>query len=277
MVRRQVCCQRLRNGGLGMLDLESLWFAERLAYLGRWLSTGAVWIWKARKTFSHLMSNPKAESRRRPRGEAPFARECYQAFCNLPGSSDLSRSRKKLYQELVVASTSDWIGWSMEEVRSPWNWAPGSSFLNNSGFSLTWRLARNALPLFSLNYRACLADMPDCPRYSSGLEETAEHAFYYCERVHPLWNHVREWMAHIEPKKLVLLDIGYVLDNVLPQFQGGKRVVFLTILSIARMVIWTTRKKELYDDENFSHRDWFCSLGISLSLKSDMIENAWIT
>ena len=35
MVRRQVCIQRTRNGGLGMPDLESHWLAERLAYLGR--------------------------------------------------------------------------------------------------------------------------------------------------------------------------------------------------------------------------------------------------
>ena len=140
-------------------------------------------------------------------------------------------------------------------LRSRWNWAPGSSFLNNSEFSLTWRLVRNALPLVGLNYKAGLADMPDCARCGSGLEETAEHAFYYCERVRPFWDHVGEWTARIEPKQLVLLDVGYVVDNVLPPYQGEKRVVFLAILAVARMVIWTTRNKGLYDDANFSHRD----------------------
>ncbi len=62
--------------------------------------------------------------------------------------------------------------------------------MNNSEFSLTWRLARNALPLAGLNYRVGQADMPDCARFGSGLEETAEHAFYYCERVRPFWDHV---------------------------------------------------------------------------------------
>ena len=38
MVRRQVCIQGTRNGGLGMPDLESHWLAERLAYLGRSLT-----------------------------------------------------------------------------------------------------------------------------------------------------------------------------------------------------------------------------------------------
>ena len=191
--------------------------------------------------------------------EALFVRECRKALRNLLGSSDLSWPRKELYRELVVGSASDPLseqhGWTAEEIRSHWNWAPGSSFLNNSEFSLTWRLVRNALSLRGLNFKAGLADMPDCPRCGSGLEETAEHAFYYCERVRPFWDHVGEWTARIEPKQLVLLDVGYVVDNVLPPFHGEKRVVFLAILAVARMVIWTTRNKGLYDDANFSHRD----------------------
>ena len=128
-------------------------------------------------------------------------------------------------------------GWTAEEIHSHWNWAPGLSFLNNSEFLLTWRLARNALPLLGLNYKVGLADMPDCARCGSGLEETAEHAFYYCERVCPFWDHIGEWTAHIEPKLLMLLDFGYVIDNILPLFQGEKRVVFLAILAVAQMVI----------------------------------------
>ena len=259
MVRRQVCIQRTRNGGLGMPDLESHWLAERLAYLGRVLTGDSEWRRKASRTFPHLISDPKAEGRRRPSGEALFVRECQKPLRNLLGSSALSWPRKELYRELVVGSASDPLserhGWTAEEIRSHWNWAPGLSFLNNSEFSLTWQLARNALPLRDVNYKAGLADMPDCPRCSSGLEETAEHAFYYCERVRPFWDHVGEWTARIKPKKLVLLDVGYIVDNVLPPFHGEKRVVFLAILAVARMVIWTTPNKGLYDDANFSHRD----------------------
>ena len=94
-----------------------------------------------RVAFPRLRSNPKAEGRRRPRDEAPFVNDCRRALRNLPWSSDLSRSRKELYRGLVVGSTSDprvkRLGWSVEEVRSQWNWAPGLSFLNNSEFSLT--------------------------------------------------------------------------------------------------------------------------------------------
>ena len=49
----------------------------------------------------------------------------------------------------------------------------------------------------------------------------------------------------------MLLDIGYVVDNVLPLFQDEKRVVFLVVLAVSRMVIWTTQ----HDNVNFSHRD----------------------
>ena len=48
---------------------------------------------------------------------------------------------------------------------------------------------------------------------------------------------------------------AHVVDNVLPPFHGEKRVVFLAILAVARLVIWTTRKKGLYDDADFSYRD----------------------
>ena len=51
----------------------------------------------------------------------------------------------------------------------------------------------------------------------------------------------------------MLLDVGYVVENVDPPYE--KCVVFLVILAVARMVIWTTRKKGLYDGANFSHRD----------------------
>ena len=130
-------------------------------------------------------SDSKAEVRRKPRGEAPFVRECRTALHNLSGSSDLSRPWKELYRELVVGSASDPLseqhGWTAENVCSHWNWAPGSGFLNNSGFSLTRRLERNTLPLFGLNFRAGMADMPNCIRCYSGFEEMTEHAFYYCE------------------------------------------------------------------------------------------------
>ena len=177
-----------------MPDLETHWLAERLAYLSRSLTGDAVYRRKASQTFPRLQSDPKAEGRRKPMGKALFVRKCRAVLCNLPGSSDLSRPRKELYRERVVGSASEPLserrGWTAEEVRSHWNWAPGSSFLNNFEFSLTWWLAWDVLPLLGLDFRAGMADMTDCARCGSGLEGTAEHAFYYCERVRPFWDHV---------------------------------------------------------------------------------------
>ena len=123
---------------------------------------------------------------------------------DLPQSSDLSQPQKELYWDLVVGSVldflMDWLSWSMEEVRSHWKWVPGLGFLNNSEFLITWRFARNVF--------AFLSDCPCCP---SGLEETAEHAFYYCKWVCLFWDHVKEWTARIKPKQLVLFNIGYVM------------------------------------------------------------------
>ena len=53
----------------------------------------------------------------------------------------------------------------------------------------------------------------------------------------------------------MLLDVGYVVDNIDPSYQGEKCVVFLVILVVARMVIWVMRNKGLYDGANFSHCD----------------------
>ena len=107
MVRRQVCIQCTRNRSLGMPDLKSHWFAERLAYLGRSLSGDAVWRQKASDTFPHLKSNPKTEDRHWPMGEALFVRECLPTIPKLLESSDFSRLRKELYQELVLRTLSE--------------------------------------------------------------------------------------------------------------------------------------------------------------------------
>ena len=79
--------------------------------------------------------------------------------------------------------------------------------------------------------------MPDCSRWGCGLEQTAEQVFYFCERVRPFLNHARDWTTHTEPKQFKLPDVGNVVDNVLLQFHGEKHMVFLAILTVARIVI----------------------------------------
>ena len=120
---------------------------------------------------------------------------------------------------------------------------------------VSWTTPSSHLPGGLHGTRCPLTDMPDCFRCSSGQEETALQAFSYCELIRPFRSHIREYTASISPKQLVLPDVGYVVDNVDPSYRGEKRVVFHAILSIGRMVIWTTRKMGLYKGVNFSHRD----------------------
>ena len=106
MVRRQVCYQGTRNGDLEMPDMESYGLAERLAYLGRYLSRNTEWGQKVRDIFPRLESDREAEGHSKPKSSAPFTCECRKALHKIPRSSDLSRSQKKLYQELVAGGDS---------------------------------------------------------------------------------------------------------------------------------------------------------------------------
>ena len=185
-----------------------------------------------------------------------FFKECREALRRLPESSDLSQTRKILYRDLVEGTASDplerRLGLTEEELLSLWSWAPGAGFLNNSEFSLTWRLIRNALPLNDFSFKAGLADCPDCPRCDGVMEETAQHAFFHCRKLQLLWSYVEEVTARLRPDLRILLDVAYVCDNMAPPLKGVKRMVFLAILAVARMVVWTTRLSELHDGEVLS-------------------------
>ena len=69
----------------------------------------------------------------------------------------------------------------------------------------------------------------------------------------------------------MLLEVVYVVDNIDPPYQGEKRMVFLTILSVARIVIWEMRNKGLYEGANISHRDLilFFRHQLRVKIKSD--------
>ena len=233
--------------------------AERLAFLNRSLTEVPVWEGSVREAFPKLDRNPKAERRRKPR-ETPFLRECRQALRKFPRSSDLSQPRKALYRELVVGAECDPIRMrndlSEEEYLPLWNWAPGTDYLTNGEFSLTWRLIRNALHLNDVGYKAGIVDMPDCPRCDSGLEETVQHAFFHCRKVRPLWNYVNEVTARLDSEQHRLdLDAGFVVDNTMPPWTGLKRTVFQALMAVARMVVWTTRCTEIFENKSFSSYD----------------------
>ena len=181
MVRRQVCIQRKCNGGLGMPDLESHWLAKRLAYLGRSLTGDAVWRRKVSRTFPRLQSDTKAEGRRRPMCETLFIRECRTALRNLLESSDLSRPRKELYRELVVGFALDPLSGTTGRRRRSAPMELGARIELLEQLRVLIHLVTCTECVLGLNFRADLADMHDCACCATGLEETAEHAFNYCE------------------------------------------------------------------------------------------------
>ena len=112
MTQRQACCNILAMGGGAW---ECHWLTERLAFLGQSLMRYTMWGQKVTEDFSHQKLKPKTESCQTLKGKGLFV-------CNLPGSRNLSRFRKKLYRELVVGSASDsleeWLGRWLEEICS---------------------------------------------------------------------------------------------------------------------------------------------------------------
>ena len=147
------------------------------------------------------------------------------------------------------------LDWSMEEVRSHWNWARGSSFLNNSKFSFTWWLCTGCVAPLQPELQSVTGRHARMFSLRQWLRINGLTRLLLLRMSSPVLGSCWRVDSFIKPRQLVLLDVGYIEDNVLPQIQGEKHVLFLAILAIARMVIWTTRKKELYDNANFSHCD----------------------
>ena len=157
----------------------------------------------------------------------------------------------------------------MEEICLHWNWAPGSGFLNNSEFSLTWQLAQNTLPFFALNYKVGLVDMSSCPHCCSDLEEMAEHAFYYCERVCPFWNHVGE--RRVDSQHWTEAARG--AQRWLHCRQHFASVSRWEVSGVSHNPCCSSNgdlddaKEGLYDGANFSHHDPIFFLGHQLWVK----------
>ena len=259
MICRQVYYQRPHNGGLGMPDLESLWFAERSAFLGRSLTELDSMEALGWGGFSESSVKPVAESHRWPRGEELFFAKYRKVLQN-------AISVQWHFLASKVAELAPSGGYRFRSIR-------GATRLVAGGDSFSVELGVRFEVLEQLWVLAHLATSSECSapsrlglqsgpgryawlsRYGRGMKETALHPFYDFEWVRPFWSYVEEWTARIDPKQLVLLDVGYIVDNVLLPWKGEKRVMFLEILAVARMVIWATRKKGLYDDANFSHYD----------------------
>lgn len=61
---------------------------------------------------------------------------------------------------------------------------------------------------------------------------------YHCPYVHLFWDYVSELMARIYPEHLISINLAYICNNVLPLYSVVKRMAFLTLLAVAKMVVW---------------------------------------
>ena len=269
MVRRGICYLHPSEGGLGVPNVETRRHTLRLTFLGRMCAqfdeTGVFWKEDAKRAFPALKSVHSADGReahRLPRGECSFYGECRQAlrvFSRVQSSLTDSRplTRKALYRVLVRGAVRDdlleELGVTKQEGRLLWPWAPGMRSLNNDEASLTWLVIRKALWVSKRLWTAGLVSSQGCFRCGD-MEETIAHVFFHCPEVKPLCNYLERLMVRMLRGKFFVLEASSVCSNVVPVLTRQKHYVFLCLLGVMRVVIWTTWKKGFYGGESFSSR-----------------------
>ena len=266
VVRREICQLHPSEGGLGMPNITIRQHTLRLNFLDRMCSqdeeNGKFWKENAKKAFPALRSvhSDEGETRRLPRKECSFYRECRRAlkvFSRVAeGLSDAQPlSRKALYRLLVRGSVRDdlieTLGLTKWEARLIWPWTPGLKCLNNNEASLTWLVIRNGLWVAKRSFAAGLVDSPECVRCGD-MEESIEHAFYHCSTVHPLCELIEGYMVRILKTTFFALDASAVCSNVVASLEKTDHYVLLCLLGILRMVAWTTRQKRVHEGERFT-------------------------
>ena len=269
---RATCHQRLIHGGLGMPSVQAHLDAARLAFLAKASNEDHETLWgqKVGALFPRLYTHPGVESRRRPRYESEFLRECRLALGRMPAFCDLSTPRRILYHRLVEGSANDnlekRLGYWKPEIYCHWSWAPGAGYLDNSEFSLTWRVARNLCPLRDRDAKVDKEISDRCVRCLTE-KESVEHAFFRCDNVRLLWRYVDQLIDRMAPDARIGIDVAYAIDNVMPPMPRRKHMMFLLLLAVTRKVIWTTRLNVIFDGESFTAQRLIIYLRHQLKVK----------
>ena len=108
-----------------------------------------------------------------------------------------------------------------------WPWAPGMRCLNNNKASLTWLVIQNALWVGKKLFSAQQDILPV---------------------VWPLCKLLEGYMVRVLNGKIFVQEASCVCSNVVPRLNRQEHYVFLCLLGIMYVMIWTTRK----EDESFS-------------------------
>ena len=247
LVQREICYLHPSEGSLGMPNVET----RRHTFLDRMCSRDTT-----KQSFPSLRSVHSAdrEAHRLPRCKCQHALKVLSRLQTGLSDSQPFLSRA-LYHCLVRGAAKDGLsgelGVTEAEDRLLWPWAPIMRCLNNDEASLIWLVIRNALWVGKKLFSAQQVISPKCGRCGD-LEETIDHAFFHCPVVQPLCKVLDGYMVCILNGKFFVLEASSVCSNVVPKLNRQEHYVFLCLLCIMRVVIWMTKKKELYEDVSFS-------------------------
>ena len=265
-MQREVCYLYPSEGGLGMPNVETRHHTLCLTFLDQMCSpdtaVGSFWKEDAKQSFPLLRSvhSTDGETHRLHRCECPLYRECWHALKVLTrlqtGLSDSQPlSSRALYRCLVRGTASNGLtgelGVMEVEGRLLWPWAPGMRCLNNEEASLIWLVIRNTLWVSKKWFSAQQAISPECSQCGD-LEESINHTFFHCPVMQPLCKLLEGYMVRILNGRFFVLEASSVCSNVVLRLNRQEHYVVLCLLGIMCVMIWMTRKKELYKDESFS-------------------------
>lgn len=75
--------------------------------------------------------------------------------------------------------------------------------------------------------------------------------------------------VRIEPEHNVSIDLAYLCENVSPPWSGVKRLVFLTLITAARLVVWVMPIETILRyDEYYSYQVLIGFSGHQLTIKT---------
>lgn len=136
-----------------------------------------------------------------------------------------------------------------------------ANYLRKPWFSLTWQLKPTIF-----QWRGFQESLGRYARLSPAWWLYRGNAVFDCRQVCLVWDFIGDVTAGIDSEHLVPIDLSYVCNNVPPLWFGVKRMLLLRLLSVARMVMWTTRIEGILWHEPYSNQDQDGSFGHKLRM-----------
>ena len=119
--------------------------------------------------------------------------------------------------------------------------------------SITWLIIRKVLWVGKRLFSAWLSISPVCIRCGD-MKESIEYAFFHCPVVRLLCKLLEGYMVRTLNGRFFVLEASSVCSNVVPSLNRSEQYVFLCLLGVLRVGIWTTQLSEFREGESFSSR-----------------------